>query len=78
MTARVTFSDMERFALNEAARIDVIQKELIRVGDRTAPDPGQLRNKEICEGILRLIDACKSDPIIAERLKAAAAARASA
>jgi hypothetical protein len=73
---RVTFSDMERFALNEASRIEITQAELIRVGDRTHPHPDKLRDKAICEAIVRLIDTCRADPIIMERLKAAAKATA--
>lgn len=75
-TARVTFSDMERFALNEAARIDVTQAAMIQNGDRAGPHPDKMRDKEICEAIVRLIDACRADPIIMERLKGAAKAAA--
>jgi hypothetical protein len=69
MTTRVTFSDMERFALNEAARIEVMQAALVRLGDIARPHPDALRNKEICEAIVRLIHTCRADLVIMERFK---------
>jgi hypothetical protein len=59
----VTFSDMEAFVLGEAARIEQTQAALIRVGDRTTPHPGQLRNKEICEAIHRLVLLCRTKAV---------------
>jgi hypothetical protein len=70
--ARVTFLDMENFALNEAIRIGQVQNALVACGLRTYADPNAIRNKEICEAILRLLDTCRADPIIMSQLKAAA------
>jgi hypothetical protein len=67
----VTFAEMERFALNEAQRIETTQAALVRFGDIEHPHPDAMRNREICEAIVRLIHLCKADPVIVERLKSA-------
>jgi hypothetical protein len=69
MTDPVTLIDMERFAVNEATRIEVTQAALVKIGDITRPHPDALRNKDICEGIIRLIHSIRADPIIMDRLK---------
>jgi hypothetical protein len=36
---------------------------------RTAPDPGQLRRKQVLEAIIYMIDMIRGDQVIVERLK---------
>jgi hypothetical protein len=69
MTA-VTFADMESFVLGEAARIEQTQDALVKAEMRTSPDPGQLRNKEICEAMHRLLLLCRTKGV-SEALKRA-------
>jgi hypothetical protein len=73
---RVTFADMEHFALAESIRIGQVQNALVECGLRKFADPGAIRNKEICEAILRLLDSCRADPVIMAQLKLAARATA--
>lgn len=68
---RVTFTEMERFALNEASRIETTQAALVKFGDIKQPHPDALRNKEICEAIVRLIHLCKGSPDVMDYLKTA-------
>jgi hypothetical protein len=73
MTApRITLYEMERFALNEANRIETTQQAMIRNGDRTTPHPDKMFDREICLAIVRLVDLCRTDEVAAA-LKAAAA-----
>jgi hypothetical protein len=65
----VTLVDMERFAVNEATRIEVTQAALVKAGDITRAHPDALRNKEICQGIIRLIHSIRADKVIMDRLK---------
>ncbi len=71
-TTRITLYEMERFALNEANRIETTQAAMIQNGDRTTPHPDKLYDREICLAIVRLVDLCRTDEVAAA-LKAAAA-----
>lgn len=64
-SAKVTFTEMERFALNEASRIETTQAALVRFGDIPHPHPDAMRNKEICEAIVRLVTVCRTEGVMA-------------
>src|SRR4051812_10998924 len=74
----VTFTEMLAVCLAEANRIDTVQTDLVDTGLRTAPDPGQVRRREVFVGIVHMIDLVRADKIILDRLKQKTAAAAKA
>jgi hypothetical protein len=65
----VRFSEMIDVLSGEASRIETVQRDLVESGLRTAPDPGQLRRKQVLEAIIHMIDFVRGDPDIVARLK---------
>lgn len=62
-------SDIIRELENEAARIEIVQRELVASGIRIAPDQGQLLRKAAYEAGARVLQFCRDDKVIVTRLR---------
>jgi hypothetical protein len=65
----VRFSEMIDVLSAEASRIETVQRDLVESELRKAPDPGQLRRKQVLEAIIHMIDFVRGDQVIVDRLK---------
>ncbi len=69
MSAGVTIPEMIGFLMREANSIEIRQNNLVEAGLRLAPHPDMVRDKEICEAIIHLIDLVRADQVILNRLR---------
>lgn len=65
----VTFEQMRMALTAEAERIGIVQKLLVDADMRKAPDPGYMKQKEIFEATVRLIDIVSTDDVILNRIR---------
>lgn len=74
----VTLAEMSDVAAAEARRIEASQEALVAAELRTAPHEGELRRRDVFDGIVRLIYAVKASPVALKELRAIAGAKAGA
>jgi len=65
----VTMPEMTGFLMREANSIETRQNNLVEAGLRAEPHPDKIRDKEICEAIIHLIDLVRADQVILNRLR---------
>lgn len=64
-----SLADVRATLTAEADRIRTVQDRLVREGDRNGPDAGQMLAADHFDAAATLIDKCKADPVIMDRLK---------
>jgi hypothetical protein len=66
---RISFEDMIGEAYYEADRIERMQMALINNGDRRTRDAMQDFRRQIFLKIVRLLEFCRDDPVMLDRLR---------
>lgn len=64
-----SLGDVRTTLTTEADRIRAVQERLVREGDRVAPHAGRMLAADHFDAAATLIDRCKADPVIMDRLK---------
>lgn len=75
---KTTLSRMQRSAMLEAERIEIVQDYWVKEGRISAPEPEIVARRDDFFGIVRMIDAINADPDLLERVKRKMAADAAA
>lgn len=68
MSTGITFAEMFRCCIDEASRIETVQRALVADGDLKLPNPGQMHKQLVFERMAVVFDLIADDAMIQERL----------
>ncbi|WP_157195806.1 hypothetical protein [Bradyrhizobium sp. YR681] len=78
LPGKTSVARMQRTAMLEAERIEIVQDHWVKEGAITEPVPYMVQRRDDLMGVVRMIDAINSDPDLLDRVKKRMAALASA